>query len=122
MPSKKIDKKLKTKPKAAKLSPTAKLNEKIDILKAESEIQGDRYLRLKAEFDNYRRRKENEFTSLLKYDGESVIKQFLSVLDDLEDILLTADVGVRLVTEFVDELRDHIAAKQLKLRKWSIIK
>ena len=91
MPSKKIDKKLKTKPKAAKISPTAKLNEKIDILKAESEIQGDRYLRLKAEFDNYRRRKENEFISLLKYDGESVIKQFLSVLDDLERLSKASD-------------------------------
>ena len=91
MPSKKIDKKLKTKPKAAKLSPTAKLNEKIDILKAESEIQGDRYLRLKAEFDNYRRRKDKEFISLLKYDGESVIKQFLSVLDDLERLSKASD-------------------------------
>ena len=91
MPSKKIDKKVKTKPKAAKLSPTAKLNEKIDILKAESEIQGDRYLRLKAEFDNYRRRKEKEFISLLKYDGESVIKQFLSVLDDLERLSKASD-------------------------------
>jgi molecular chaperone GrpE len=60
------------------------LNEKIDILKAESEIQNDRYLRLKAEFDNYRRRKEKEFIDLLKYDGESVIKEFLSVVDDLE--------------------------------------
>jgi len=91
MPSKKIDKKLKTKPKAAKLSPTAKLNEKIDILKAELEIQGDRYLRLKAEFDNYRRRKDKEFISLLKYDGESVIKQFLSVLDDLERLSKASD-------------------------------
>ena len=91
MPSKKIDKKVKTKPKVAKLSPTAKLNEKIDILKAESEIQGDRYLRLKAEFDNYRRRKDKEFISLLKYDGESVIKQFLSVLDDLERLSKASD-------------------------------
>ena len=91
MPSKKIDKKLKTKLKAAKSSPTAKLNEKIDILKAESEIQGDRYLRLKAEFDNYRRRKDKEFISLLKYDGESVIKQFLSVSDDLERLSKASD-------------------------------
>ena len=91
MPSKKIDKKLKTKPKSAKISPTAKLNKKIDILKAESEIQGDRYLRLKAEFDNYRRRKDKEFISLLKYDGESVIKQFLSVLDDLERLSKASD-------------------------------
>ena len=39
---------------------------------------------MKAEFDNYRRRKEKEAIDLLKYDGESVIKQFLSVLDDLD--------------------------------------
>ncbi len=37
-----------------------------------------------------------------------------SVLDELEDVLLTADVGVRLVMELVDELRDKVASKSLK--------
>ena len=36
-----------------------------------------------------------------------------SVLDDLEDVLLTADVGVRLVMELVDELRDLVTSKKI---------
>ena len=71
------------KKKAPKLSPTAKLKEEIKSLKLEVENHSDRFLRLKAEFDNYRRRKQEETSNLLKYDGEAVIKQFLSVLDDL---------------------------------------
>jgi len=74
MPSKKTEKKTKTKPKSKKLTPTEKLNEKIDILKAESEIQNDRYLRLKAEFDNYRRRKEKEFIEIIKKCRKSIKK------------------------------------------------
>ncbi len=36
-----------------------------------------------------------------------------AVLDELEDVLLTADVGVRLVMELMDDLRDLVAAKKL---------
>ena len=46
---------------------------------------------MKAEFDNYRRRKEKEAIDLLKYDGESVIKQFLSVLDDLDRLAIASE-------------------------------
>ncbi|MBC8344914.1 MAG: nucleotide exchange factor GrpE [Candidatus Marinimicrobia bacterium] len=111
MPSKKSETKTKGKAKATKLSPTAKLNEKIDILKAESEIQSDRYLRLKAEFDNYRRRKEKEFISLLKYDGESIIKGFLSVLDDLERLSKASDENGNSNSEKIKEGIDLIKNK-----------
>ena len=43
----------------------------------------DKQLRLKAEFDNFRKRKESEISSLLKYEGKSFILDFLSVLDNL---------------------------------------
>ena len=36
------------------------------------------------------------------------------VMDELEDVLLTADVGVRLAMEMVDDLRGRVAAKELK--------
>ena len=111
MPSKKTEKKTKTKPKSKKLTPTEKLNEKIDILKAESEIQNDRYLRLKAEFDNYRRRKEKEFIDLLKYDGESVIKEFLSVVDDLERLSKASDENDNTNPEKIKEGIDLISNK-----------
>ena len=52
----------------------------IKELKKELEKIKDTHLRLKAEFDNFRRRKVNEFSNLLQYEGESVIKGFLPII------------------------------------------
>ena len=70
--------------KSTKKTPTEKLKDEIKSLKGELSQQDDKYMRLKAEFDNYRRRKSQEIIDLLKYDGENVIKDFLSILDDLD--------------------------------------
>jgi len=91
VPSKVKPDKAEQKQKTTKKSPTAKLKEQIELLQADIDSQSDKYLRLKAEFDNYRRRKEKETIHLFKYDGESVIKQFLSVLDDLERLAKAAE-------------------------------
>ena len=40
-------------------------------------------LRLRAEFDNFRKRKETEISSILKYEGKSFILDFLSILDTI---------------------------------------
>lgn len=44
----------------------------------------DAYLRKAAEFENYKRRIENETSNLYKYAGESFIRNILPVYDDLE--------------------------------------
>jgi molecular chaperone GrpE len=84
VPSKKKKSISETIKKSKKESKATKLKEQINSQKNDLENQKDKYLRLKAEFDNYRRRKEKELIDFLKYDGELVIKQFLSVLDDLD--------------------------------------
>ena len=43
----------------------------------------DKQLRLKAEFDNFRKRKESEISALLKYEGKHFIIDFLSILDNI---------------------------------------
>ena len=70
--------------KSPRKTPTEKLKDEIKTLKSELEQQDEKYLRLKAEFDNFRRRKSEEIFDLLKYDGENVIREFLSILDDLD--------------------------------------
>jgi len=82
MPSKKQTK--ATNKKINKLTPTEKLKNQINELKSSIVENNDKHMRLKAEFDNYRKRKDKEIISLMKYEGEAVIKQFLNVLDDLE--------------------------------------
>lgn len=44
----------------------------------------DKLLRRAAEFENYKRRTENEHLNFLKYAGESFIAKILPVYDDLE--------------------------------------
>ena len=44
----------------------------------------DKYLRLSAEFDNYRKRTLREKMELTKYGGENVLIKILPFLDDLE--------------------------------------
>ena len=65
----------------------------------------DSYLRLKAEFDNYRKRAAREQAELTQRANERLVKELLPVLDDLERALEAADEheeakleeGVRLV-------------------------
>ena len=51
----------------------------------------DRHLRLRAEFDNYRKRSEKEYSRLLQYEGEKVILSFLGIADDLQRMLDSLD-------------------------------
>ena len=44
----------------------------------------DKYIRLSAEFDNYRKRTLKEKIDLTKYAGEDVLKSILPIVDDFE--------------------------------------
>lgn len=56
---------------------------KIDKLRKEVEELNDKLLRRAAEFENYKRRTENEFQNMLKYAAEPIIIDILRVYDDL---------------------------------------
>ncbi len=62
----------------------AKCEESIDSLRNEMNEYKDKYLRLSAEFDNYRKRTQREKMDLIKYASEDVIKGLLPVIDDFE--------------------------------------
>lgn len=54
-----------------------------------AEDMQDKYLRLSAEFDNYRKRTMKEKAELIMNGGEKVISSILPVLDDLERAVKT---------------------------------
>lgn len=58
------------------------LNEKVAELEKLSTQLKDQLLRKAAEFDNYKRRTENDFASLTKFAAENIITQLVPVLDD----------------------------------------
>jgi molecular chaperone GrpE len=59
-------------------------NEEIAKLQAEIQEQKDKYVRLFAEFDNYRRRTSKENIELRQTAGAEVIVSLLDVLDDMD--------------------------------------
>ena len=70
------------------------LREKIDVLKKELieqseelEWKSDKNVRLLAEFDNYKRRTQEERSNIFKYAGEELAKAILPILDDLHRTL-----------------------------------
>lgn len=63
-----------------------KLDEEKSLLEKLAEMQ-DRYLRLSAEFDNYRKRTLKEKIDLTKYAGEDLLRKLLPFMDDFERAL-----------------------------------
>ena len=61
-----------------------KIKKELKKLKEKTSELQDKYIRLSAEFDNYRKRTLKEKTELLKSAGESVILNLLPVMDDFE--------------------------------------
>ncbi|MGD8307015.1 MAG: nucleotide exchange factor GrpE [Ignavibacteria bacterium] len=57
---------------------------KITLLENEIAQLNDKLLRKAAEFENYKRRTENDQLSLLTYAAESFIQKLLPVIDDFE--------------------------------------
>ena len=102
------------------------LKSDLETTRAELEEVKDKLLRKAAEFQNYRRRTEDEKSTLVQFGKGIVIQQFLDVLDDLRRSLEAAEKakddqdesgspayealkdGVELVyKKFVDELAKH---------------
>lgn len=69
------------------LTPEEKLTEELEKAQRAIEEQKDKYLRLSAEFDNFRKRTVKEKAELIKNGGEKAINAVLPVLDDLERAL-----------------------------------
>lgn len=63
--------------------PVAEENE-MEKLQSELQEQKDKYLRLMAEFDNFRRRTAKERLELIQTAGKDVIVSLLDVLDDCD--------------------------------------
>jgi len=55
-----------------------------DKLKEDFDVLNNQYLRLAADFDNYRKRQAQERESLLKYGAEESLKKLIEVLDNFD--------------------------------------
>ena len=64
---------------------------KLDEITAALEEQKDKYLRLAAEFDNFRKRTMKEKSDLILNGGEKTLNSILPIVDDMERALSTME-------------------------------
>ncbi len=62
----------------------AEVANEAEKLEAELEELKENHLRLRAEYDNFRKRTLKEKSDLIKYGGEKTIIGFLDIMDDIE--------------------------------------
>lgn len=91
----KSSKEVATKKKSAKQSTRKSISdEKIkESLELKLKEKEDRYLRLSAEFDNFRKRTLREKSDLIKFAGEEILVGLLPVMDNFERALQSVSEG-----------------------------
>ncbi|MBO5948882.1 nucleotide exchange factor GrpE [bacterium] len=66
-------------------------NEEVEKLKNDLEILNNQYVRLAADFENFRKRQAQEKENFLKYGCEKLLKNILPVLDTIDRAQKTID-------------------------------
>lgn len=78
------------------LTEEEKLAQELEKANEQIEEQKDKYLRLSAEFDNYRKRTMKEKAELILNGGEKSISNILPIVDDFERALKNIDTATDL--------------------------
>ena len=68
----------------------ATLEEKLVAAELQVQESHERFLRAAAELDNFRKRKEREISDLRKYANQTLLRELLGVVDNLERALVSA--------------------------------
>ena len=94
-----------------KKDPKLSENHESKNLEEQLKVIQDKHIRLKAEFENFRRRKADEISRLLQFEGENAIRGFLPILDDLERMIHSSDASE-------ESLKDGVCMVESKIQKY----
>ena len=83
----------------APLTEEEKLAQELEKANEQIEEQKDKYLRLSAEFDNYRKRTMKEKAELILNGGEKSISSILPIVDDFERALKNMETATDVAAE-----------------------
>ena len=97
------------------INQTNSINLKVEELELQLEKNNQKYLRLLAEFDNYKKRVNSDIKEQRKYSGSDIIGSFLAVFDDIHRILEHKDVsdlskiieGIELIDNNINNILDN---------------
>lgn len=97
---------------ATPLTHEEELEKELEKAQEEIEEQKDKYLRLSAEFDNYRKRTMKEKAELILNGGEKSLSSILPVVDDFERAIKTMETttDVNAVKEGVELIYNKFMA------------
>lgn len=99
-------------PRLKRRSSIVRLKEKLNQLKEKNEELVDKYRRLYADFDNFKKRSAKEWLEKNKEAGKDVIAELLPVLDDFERALKTGKTS-----DSIDAMRQGSELIFNKLKK-----
>lgn len=71
--------------------PLIQKEKELEAVREELSAEKDRFLRFYAEFDNYKKRSAREMQDFRKFANESLIRELLPVIDNLERALQSAE-------------------------------
>ncbi len=81
----------------------------------------DKRLRLKAEFENFRKRRDKEMLRMFEYEGEEILKDLLPIVDDLERVVGAAKSETKKDDVIINDGMKLIIAKIEKyFTKWQV--
>lgn len=92
-------------------------------LKEQLGLEKERTLRLSAEFENYKKRKQREIDDFKRFANEAVFKQMLTVVDNLERAITSAEEssddtnlleGVKLTLKEILKLLETFSVKPVE--------
>ena len=89
--------------------------------KAAAEAESERYMRLMAEFQNYKKRAAKEKTDTLQYANEKIVADLLPVIDNFERALATETddlegyaKGMQLIFEQLKKALENAGLEEIK--------
>ena len=113
-----------------KASPKKSTSQKLKKAQEDLAIANDKYIRLYAEFENFRRRAAKEKLALMETAGETLLKKLLPVVDDFERALAAlqptdkptkaAQEGIRLIYDKLMNLLHQEGVQPMPLDKGAV--
>ena len=96
----------------------------IQILENRNKELEEKYMRLQAEYLNFKTRTQSEISKMLQYEGESFIKEILAIKDNLERAIMMDDndlsdevskflSGFKMILGTLSNILDSIEVKEI---------
>ena len=96
----------------------------LELLQTKNHDLEEKYIRLQAEYLNFKSRTQNEMSKMLKYEGEDLIKQILTIKDNFERACMLDDndlsdevskflSGFKMILGTLSNILDSIEVKEI---------